>query len=308
VTRARLPDGEGFVDRDGVRIAWETFGAGEPTILFVPTWSIVHSRVWKLQVPYFARKTRVVTFDPRGNGRSDRPVTPEGYAETAFADDILAVMDATDTRRAILVSVSMGAQRSLLVAAHHPDRVDGAVFIGAALPLGGLNPARASVPFDDELPTDDGWAKYNRHYWLRDYAGFLQFFFGECVNEPHSTKPIEDCVNWGLEIDPRTLIATQEAPGIPGRERTLELAARVRCPVLVIHGEADRIRPLRHAEELAEATRGRLVTIEGGGHLPQVRDPVVVNLLIDEFVRSVARRAATPSAPTRRKRHARAVA
>ena len=74
--RARYPDVEGFVERDGVRVAYEVYGEGEPTILFVPTWHIIHSRFWKLQIPYLARHGRVVTFDPRGNGRSDRPTTP----------------------------------------------------------------------------------------------------------------------------------------------------------------------------------------------------------------------------------------
>ena len=51
------------------------FGEGEETLLLLPPWSIVHSRFWKAQVPYLARHFRVVTFDPRGNGRSDRPDT-----------------------------------------------------------------------------------------------------------------------------------------------------------------------------------------------------------------------------------------
>ena len=56
-----------------MRIFWEGYGAGEPTVLLLPTWSIVHSRLWKMQIPYLARHCRVVTFDGRGNGRSDRP-------------------------------------------------------------------------------------------------------------------------------------------------------------------------------------------------------------------------------------------
>ena len=56
---------------------------------------------------------------------------------------------------------------------------------------------------DEELDTDEGWAKYNRHYWLRDYHGFLEFFFSQMFTEPHSTKPIEDGVGWGLETTAR---------------------------------------------------------------------------------------------------------
>jgi hypothetical protein len=50
-TRARYPDSEGYVERDGVRTFYEVYGSGEPTVLFLPTWSIVHSRVWKMQIP-----------------------------------------------------------------------------------------------------------------------------------------------------------------------------------------------------------------------------------------------------------------
>ena len=74
-----------------------------------------------------------MTFDGRGNGRSDRPAA--GYGEVEFAADALAVMDATATGRALIVSLSVGAQRALIPAAEHPDRVTGAVFICPAVPF-----------------------------------------------------------------------------------------------------------------------------------------------------------------------------
>ena len=77
--------------RDGVRVFWERYGDGSPTILLMPTWSIVHSRHWKLQIPYLARHFRVVTFDGRGNGRSDRPTEIAAYADTEFVADAIAV-------------------------------------------------------------------------------------------------------------------------------------------------------------------------------------------------------------------------
>ena len=83
-TRARYPDETGYAERGGVRVFWERYGEGEPAVLFLPTWSIVHSRVWKAQIPYFARRGRVLTFDGRGNGRSDRPTEPEAYAPSEF--------------------------------------------------------------------------------------------------------------------------------------------------------------------------------------------------------------------------------
>jgi pimeloyl-ACP methyl ester carboxylesterase len=288
--RARYPDATDFVERDGVRVFYEVYGAGEPTILLLPTWSIIHSRFWKLQIPYLARSYRVVTFDGRGNGRSDRPTTAEGYAETEFAADALAVMDATGTDRAVLVALSRGAQRALLLASDHPERVAASIFIGPALALDPTAAGRGRPDdFEDRRDTEEGWAKYNAHYWRRDYPGFLEFFFDQCFSEAHSTKPIEDSVGWGLDTDPETLILTHRAPRIGGRDETLDRVARVRCPVLVIHGSDDRIRPHAHGEELARATGGRLVTIEGAGHIPNARDPVLVNLAIRDFIRRVGR-------------------
>ncbi|HET9522417.1 MAG TPA: alpha/beta hydrolase [Candidatus Limnocylindrales bacterium] len=288
--RARYPDTTGFVERDGVRVFYEVYGSGEPTIVLLPTWSIIHSRFWKLQIPDLARRYRVVAFDPRGNGRSDRPAIADAYAETEFAADTLAVMDATGTERAVLVSLSMGAQRGLIVASEHPDRVAGAVFISPALPLERVVPGRERVrEFLEPLDTDEGWAKYNSHYWRRDYRGFVEFFFGECFSEAHSTKPIDDAVGWGLETDPESLILTQVAPGLRDADEVAACCARVRCPVLVIHGSEDRIRPFAHGEELARGTGGTLVRLEGSGHIPNARDPVKVNLAIRAFVDALPR-------------------
>jgi pimeloyl-ACP methyl ester carboxylesterase len=291
-TRARYPDASGEVERDGVRVFYEVYGEGEPTVLFLPTWSIVHSRCWKLQIPYLAHHCRVITCDGRGNGRSDRPPEAEAYAETEFAADALAVLEATGTERAFVVGLSMGAQRALILAAEHPERVEGLVFVGPAVPLAVQTPrARAISAFDDRLEAYEGWEKYNRHYWLEDYEDFLRFFFSQVFTEPHSTKQIEDCVGWGLETTPETLIATQEAPGLD-EATTRELAARIRCPVLVVHGDEDAIRSHASGAALAELTGGRLVTFEGSGHAPHSRDPVRFNLLLRDF--------ACPAPPARR--------
>jgi pimeloyl-ACP methyl ester carboxylesterase/predicted glycosyltransferase len=289
--RALYPDESGYVERDGVNLYYEVYGSGEPTVLLLPTWSIIHSRHWKMQIPYLARHCRVVTFDGRGNGRSDRPQEPEAYAEREFAVDALAVMNATETERAQIVSFSLGARRALFLAAEHSERVEGAVFISPSVPFGDAPPGRALYPFEAELDTDEGWAKYNRHYWLRDYRGFLEFFFSQFFTEPHSTKQFEDCVGWGLETNPETLVATRL--GMAFDDETLfDLAGRLRCPVLVIQGTEDAITGPGRGIALAEATGGDLVLLEGSGHGPHVRDPVKVNLVLREFV-------APPPPPTR---------
>jgi pimeloyl-ACP methyl ester carboxylesterase/predicted glycosyltransferase len=283
-TRARYPDETGYVERDGVRVYYEVYGSGEPTVLLLPTWSIMHSRHWKMQIPYLARHCRVVTFDGRGNGRSDRPQDPAAYDEREFAADALAVLEATATERAVIVGFSLGNQRGLILAAEHPERVSGAVFVGPNFPGGGEPlPERTVYDFDVEYDTDEGWAKYNRFHWLRDYRDFVEFFMSKIFTEPHSTKPFEDAVGWGLETDGETLIATQEGPGLTPEEARA-LARRVRCPVLVIHGDCDALASVTRGAAMAEQTRGELVVLEGSSHAPHIRDPVKVNLLLRDFV------------------------
>ena len=129
------------VRADGDRASAAAFAADSAAATQVPSCAEGHSRDWKAQIAYLARHFRVVTFDPRGNGRSDRPHDPAQYAEAEFAADAVAVMDATDTERAVIVGFSRGAQRALLLAAEHPERVRAVAFIGPWFPtsrLGGL--------------------------------------------------------------------------------------------------------------------------------------------------------------------------
>jgi pimeloyl-ACP methyl ester carboxylesterase/predicted glycosyltransferase len=291
--RACQPSRDGYVERDGVKVHYEVFGDGDPAVVLLPTWSIIHSRHWKLQVPDLARRHRVVTFDGRGNGRSDRPAGAEAYRPAEFTADALAVMDATGTDRAVLVALSLGATWALELGALHPERVAGIAFIGPALPLAALSQERRAHSFTERLDTTDGWAKFNQHHWREQYRDFLEFFMGRIFTEPHSTKPVEDGVGWGLETDPETLIATQLGPRRHGGPvfdpaGAAELASRLRCPVLVVHGDEDAVRPHAAGARLAELAGGTLVTIEGGGHAPHVRDPVHFNLLLREFIGSVA--------------------
>jgi pimeloyl-ACP methyl ester carboxylesterase/predicted glycosyltransferase len=284
-TRARYPDVDGCIQRDGVRLFYEVYGSGDPTVLLLPTWSIVHSRFWKAQIPYLSRHARVVTFDGRGNGRSDRPAGAEAYTPEEFAADALAVMDETETAHTVLVALSCGALWATILAADHPERVDGVIYIGPAVGLAPGHPEREVWPFDEELEADEGWAKYNSHYWSRNYRDFLEFFFAKCLNESHSTKQIEDCIGWAFETDPRTLADATRGIGLRcGLESFREICSRVRCPTVVIHGDEDLIRPHAQGAALAEATRGELITIHGSGHLPIVRDPVRINLLLREVI------------------------
>jgi len=284
-TRARYPDEDGYIESDGARVFYEVYGAGEPNVLLLPTWEIVHSRAWKCQIPYFARHGRVATFDRRGNGRSTRPREVRAYDRRRAVDDALAVLDRTGIERAVVVSWC-GAGDDLMLAVEHPHRVTGLVLIAPDLLLTD-DPAEQEgpFPFDDEPQTLEGWAKWNRHYWLRDWPGFLEFFFAETFTEPHSTKQIEDAIGWGLQTDPQTITRGMDAEWPNDRDNALRLCAQVRCPTLVIQGSQDAVVGRARGAAVAEAIpHARLVTLEGSGHAPHIRDPIKANLLLRDFI------------------------
>ena len=290
--RALEPDASGFVERDGVKVHWERFGDGEPAVLFVHASPIVNAQMWKAQIPWFARRHTVLAFDPRGNGRSDRPMYPAAYGDEEFIADALDVLDVNAIERAVVVGLCTGAGICLLMAATHPERVSGVVAINPGLNVTPPHQhhVQAFSSFDDEPQSDDGWALENRHHWLRDWRRFSEFFFDEMLPEPHSTKQHEDCVEWSLEIGPETMLAGWGAPADmrADPDKAADVCRRVRCPVLVINGDQDMCQAPGRSHRAAELTGGELLVIEGAGHFPQARDPVKVNLEIDRFVRRVA--------------------
>jgi pimeloyl-ACP methyl ester carboxylesterase len=288
--RARLPDrSDTATSADGVRITFDVFGDATPTLVLLPSAPIVHSRQWKAQVPYLARHFRVVTFDGRGNGRSDRPTDPEAFAIPRLVDDLRAVLDASETRTAVLVTLCMdGLWPSIELAAAEPERVAGIVAFSVGVPfLTPPHPHWKANPFDGELTTDEGWAKHNAHYWRRDYRGWVEFFFGECLPEPHSTKPLEDIVGWAMDGSLDVMLAEAGAP-IDRDRATMEAICRsVTRPMLLVHGTADQCQPIARGRRLAELTGAPLVEVAGAGHLIPARHPVLANLLIRDFVRSL---------------------
>jgi pimeloyl-ACP methyl ester carboxylesterase/predicted glycosyltransferase len=308
-TRARYPDEDGFVERDGQRLFYELYGTGEETLFLLPTWSLFHSRHWKMQFPYLARHFRVLAMDGLGNGRSDRCRDPERYGPTEFARDCLAVMDATATARPVLVSLSRGAQYLLELARLAPERVAGAAFVGPMFPY---TPSHWSVllhprfaPLFEKPGIYRWWGHMNAVHWRQNYPEFAEWFVSRCLPEPHSTKAIEDGVGWALDTDPETLIATALGEWLRDRRTLRALAENLDLPVLVIHGDRDRLMPLRDGRALARLARGKLEIVRGGGHFVHARKPVQVNLALRDFAEDVFGRRRTPRDPTVHRRDGR---
>ena len=292
--RARYADHEGFVERDGVKVGYEVYGEGGLAALLVPASPITHARSWKALIPFLSRHLTVVTTDGRGTGRSDRPHQRDRYVPDEIAADLVGVLDAAGADQTVVVAHCHATPWALRLAAEHSDRVAGLVAIapGIAVMPGHEYTVEPERRWAEELADPTGWSMRNREFWRRDggYRAWVEFFFDQQLPEPHSTKQLEDAVEWALDTEAEAMIAEREgrtAPRCP--DEAEDLCRRVPCPVLVIHGSDDRCQPLARGHRVVELTGGELVVLDRAGHLPHVRDPVVVNRLIKRFVDRIGR-------------------
>lgn len=287
--RALSPTHEGTVDRDGVAIHFESFGDGDPTVLLIAPAPITHSRIWKAQIPHLARNRRVLTFDGRGNGRSGRPTAVAAHTRAANIADIVAVLDATGTERAVVVAHCHANWWAVELIDAHPERVSALVALDPGVPY--LGPPQAhwvatAATWDDELDDPGGWELFNRRVITNEHRRWIEFFFGAQLVERHSTKQFDDAVNWAMESTGLILAASEEAQELdaPTQEEFEAQCRRITVPTLVVHGDRDVCQHVDKGRSFAELTDADLVVLEGSGHLALVRDPVVVNRAITDFI------------------------
>ena len=291
--RAQNPDHEGFVERDGVKVGYEVYGAGEPAVLLVPPAPITHSRVFKALIPHLARRHRVVTCDGRGNGRSSRPSSVDAHRRTENVDDIVAVLDAEGVERAVIVAHCHANWWASTSSRPHPSASSDSSPSRPASRTSGRASRTGSRPRDGGTRSSTsrraGSCATARRSSTTCADGSSSSSPAQLV-EPHSTKPYEDAVSWAMESTGDILAASEEAPDLdlPPRRAVEQQCRDLGVPVLVIHGTLDVCQDVERGRAFAELTGGELAVLDGSGHLPHVRDPVRVNRLITDFIEEKA--------------------
>jgi pimeloyl-ACP methyl ester carboxylesterase/predicted glycosyltransferase len=282
------PVREGTIERDGVRSWYAVWGEAGPWIAFAPIFQITHTQMLKATVPYLSRHFRVVTMDGRGNGRSDRPQGQAAYSFEHYYRDFLAVLDAAGADRVAVIGISATAMTALRFAAEHPERVS------HVIAAGGYAEARLDHPkFIERMQAE-------RERMRKDWPGYLEWFFSTVFTEPHSTKPFEDAVRYGWASSGELVDWARN--GWLGND-VRELARRVKCPTLVIHGDGDKRVPYAKGEEIHQLVPGaRLLTVGGGGHIPAARDPVLFNRSVRDFVAGAPRTSTWVRATSRKRK------
>ncbi|PHS27282.1 MAG: alpha/beta hydrolase [Robiginitomaculum sp.] len=283
--RARFPDSEGKINRDGIQLHYEVYGQGEQSILFIPPWwPMVTARCFKGQIPYFSQHYRCIAYDPLGNGQSDRCVNLDAYGAQNHIDDALAILDATNTASAILFGYSCSGSLCAALAARYPDQVDAVITISTTSSLAPPHARRRPDDYTKHFDQPVGWQKYNREYWKEGYADFVDFFSQQIFTEAHSTKQIEDTQTWAAQTKGEALITANDAAdnSPPFMDRTDY--QKIHCPMLLIHGAEDAIIPVASSKAVAAATKGELLVIPGAGHAAHGRYPALVNTLMRDFL------------------------
>lgn len=290
--RPRSPDRTGFADHADVRLGFEIYGAeneGIP-VVFLSAFCIIDSRLWNMQVPYFARRRPCVVYDPPGAGNSDKPADPARFTPQARVDDALAVMDAAGFENAVVVGTSQGGLTASLLAAFVPERVKGMVVINPTIPLSERGERRNQQLWDRWLTP---------RAVVDEYEGFVEFFTEQVFSEPYSSIGFDDAVAWGMKSSAESVLANLQGGSsyvLGDAEHFVNTLERIECPSLVIQAEDDRVSPPRWGLETAAILGVEPVIVEGGCHGIQARRPVQVNRAIEQFLRTLEPHSPTPPA------------
>ena len=249
-----------WLDRDGVRLRYETHGAsGGRTPLLLTHGFSASATMWGPNLRALADDRQVVVWDLRGHGRSDAPHDPGLYSHELSVGDMAALLDEAGAERAVLVGMSLGGYLSLAFRARHPERV-------AALVLVDTGPGYRQ---DGERA---GWNAYvERTAAAIDARGFAAVRESPEVALAHHRRA------GGLALAARGIMAQRDAS-------VIESLGDVDVPTLVVVG-ADDEPFLRAADYMAAKIPGaRKVVIDAAGHAANLDRPEVFNAAVTEFL------------------------
>jgi class 3 adenylate cyclase len=272
------PDTRYAKTTDGIHIAHQVIGNGARDLVFVPP-AISHIECyWEepsvgLYLSRLASFSRLITFDKRGVGMSDRI---EGVPTLeARMDDVRAVMDAADSERAFLCGMSEGGAIAAMFAATYPERVHGLILYNAAV--------RCWLPPEFEAQVDE----YIGEHWAT--GGTID------VGAP-SVAGDERIRTWGARVErlaasPATVAAILKMNTAYDARPVLPA---ISVPTLVLHVVGDLMVSVEQGRESAALVPGaRYVELSGTDHLPFFQDPETSLGLIEEFVTGERHRVAT---------------
>jgi pimeloyl-ACP methyl ester carboxylesterase len=240
---------QGYVENDGARIWYATFGSGPPVILLHG--GLGHSGNWGYQVPALVRSGyRGVLIDSRGHGRSTRDTRPFVYER--MASDVLAVMDTLHLEKAAVVGWSDGATIALILAMKAPTRVAGVYFFACNMDPSGVKEIAWPNPVLDRC--------LSRH--AKDYTRLSA--------TPDQFKIFVEAVTLMMKTQPHY---------------SAHDLAQISVPVAIVQSEHDEFIRLEHAEYLARTIpNAKFVHLRGVSHFAPLQRPEQFNIAMIAFL------------------------
>jgi pimeloyl-ACP methyl ester carboxylesterase len=265
---------------DGVKIAMAADGQGLP-IFRPPTWFNHLAYDWHVAFrgalyEFLADQCRLVRYDGRGSGLSDRHVSDISFE--AFERDLDAVVDAHTVEKYGLLGISQGGAIAISHAARYPDRVSKLVLNGCY--ARGRN-KRGSIK---DIETGDAYLTLMRHGWGDEHSAFLRsygmlYFPSASPEELRASADVQRMAMTG-DVAVRTRAACQDV------DVTDELA-KITAPTLILHSRYDNAVPFDEGLRLAEGIpNARFVALESENHCPMPNEPAWEHFIgaISEFL------------------------
>lgn len=259
---------------DGTGLHYEVHGDGPPLVLIMGLGG--DTAAWGMQIAAFARQHRVIAFDNRGAGASDKPDTP--YDMSTMAADTLAVMDAAGVERAAVLGVSMGGIIAQALYERAPERVTGLVLAATGPPVHSRHYVAPAAEVGATLRLDR-----HEHPRREIIAAMAAIFY-----HPRYRERVPDLAD--------RLLAFEEDGGQPPHAYHRQLEAvmadtstadrpeDVAVPALVIHGDGDRVWPVANARYLAGSLPdARLTIVPEAGHMVMLEQSRAFNSAVLEF-------------------------
>jgi pimeloyl-ACP methyl ester carboxylesterase len=250
---AQLPEAndEGYVENDGARIWYASYGSGWPVILLHG--GLGHGGNWGYQVPALLDAGyRAVLIDSRGHGRSTRDTRP--YSYELMASDVLAVMDTLRLQQAALVGWSDGACTALILAMHAATRVVGVFFFACNMDPSGVKEFTESAIVN---------RCFSRH--VQDYA--------QLSPTPDKFDEFSAAVGLMQRTQPNS---------------TAEELGGIRVPVTIVQSEHDEFIKHEHAEYLARSIpNAELVVLCDVSHFAPLQRPGKFTSAVINFLQNI---------------------
>ena len=240
-----------------INLSYEVHGKGQPLILITGFASA--QNMWYAQVRAFSKIYRVVTFDNRGFGKSDKPPGP--YTTKMLAGDTIALMDHLGIKKAHILGGSMGGMAAQETAIGHPERLDKLILSSTSA---GGQPLRDMLFGLIEAATP-GWSRSRPDLASANLQRFMVAMASRSFNGMLYRVLIMPLVKLQAALG-RAKVPVGQLEAMLSHN-AMDRLDKIRAPTLVLTGSQDRLMPPHSAEELASRIKGaKLVVIDRGAH------------------------------------------